>query len=78
MSATRKQKICQDGMRKCSGDLGSRPLRTGPPSSLTFLVRQAHGQNLPGGDGVFQKHVRELRGDSGPGRIGEGGAGGGH
>lgn len=60
-------------MRKCSGDLGSRPLRTGPPSSLTFLVRQAHGQNLPGGDGVFQKHVRELRGDSGPGRIGGGG-----
>ena len=62
-------------MRKCSGDLGSRPLRTGPPSSLTFLVRQAHGQNLPGGDGVFQKHVRELRGDSGPGRIGRGGGG---
>lgn len=62
-------------MRKCSGDLGSRPLRTGPPSSLTFLVRQAHGQNLPGGDGVFQKHVRELRGDSGPGRIERGGGG---
>ena len=42
----------------------------GPPPSLTFLVRQAHRQNLPGGDGVFQKYIHGLCGDSGWRRSG--------
>lgn len=40
-------------------------LRMGPPPSLTFLLRQAHSQNFPSCDGVFQKHIHGLRGDSG-------------
>lgn len=44
----------------------SPPLEDGtPPPSLTFVLRQAHSQNLPSGDGIFQKHIHGLRGDSG-------------
>lgn len=57
------------GQGKCPGALGSCLLWAGPPR-LTFLVGQAHRQNLPGGDGVLQKHVHGLRGDSGWSRRG--------
>lgn len=52
------------------------------PVPLTFLVRQAHSQDLPSGDGVFQKDVQDLRGDAGLGEVGalenvqQGGGGG--
>lgn len=51
-------------MRKCSGDLGSRP-RTGPPSPSPFLSDSFTARISPSGDGVFQNTVVKFVGDSG-------------